>query len=255
MYADRILILIPHPDDEVVGCCAAIGRAVAQGCAVAGLYLTTGIPAPELLWPWQRRGHAELVRRRRREAMAAAALLDLRPAGFLDIPGRRLKDRLPQAEAAARRVLAETAAEVLWVPAYEGGHQDHDAANALAATLADAAPSWEFAEYNFKGGQVRSQEFPFVCRGEATLDLSAAEMARKRAALAVYASERGNLTHVRAGRECFRRLAAYDYAGPPHPGRLFYERFHWVPFRHPRIDFTTSREVCRRLAAYRGTKL
>jgi len=40
-----------------------------------------------------------------------------------------------------------------------------------------------------------------------------------------------------------RPLPRYDYAAPPHPGRLFRERFQWVPLRHPRIDFTPSARV------------
>ena len=44
MFGDSILILIPHPDDEVVGCFATAGRAIASGSKVYGAYLTTGVP-------------------------------------------------------------------------------------------------------------------------------------------------------------------------------------------------------------------
>ena len=70
MFAARILILAPHPDDEVVGCCAAIGRARAAGARVFVLTLTTGVPERALLWPWQRPGHPLRVERRRAEAAA-----------------------------------------------------------------------------------------------------------------------------------------------------------------------------------------
>ena len=42
MFGQRILILVPHPDDEVVAGCAAIGRAQAAGAKIFALYLTHG---------------------------------------------------------------------------------------------------------------------------------------------------------------------------------------------------------------------
>ena len=71
----RILVLAPHPDDEIVACGIAISRARAADARVFVLYLTTGIPAPEALWAWQRAGYAERLSLRRAEAHAAAALL------------------------------------------------------------------------------------------------------------------------------------------------------------------------------------
>lgn len=251
MYGRRILVLIPHPDDEVVGCCAAILRARAQGAEVFGLYLTTGVPDAAVLWPWQRSGHAARVSRRRREALRAAEWLGIKPLAFRPTPTRRLKDDLAAALTAARAAIAEHAVDTVWTPAYEGGHQDHDAASCLAARLSDVAAVWEFAEYNFAGGAVHAQEFPEADGGELLLTLDDAEIAAKRAALALYPSEKGNLGYVGTGRECFRPQAAYAYDRPPHAGKTFYQRFQWVPFRHPRVDFTTPQEVSRVLAAWR----
>jgi hypothetical protein len=99
---------------------------------------------------------------------------------------------------------------------------------------------------------VRSQEFFAPNGGETVLELSETETAQKRAALALYASERGNLRHVGARREAFRPLAPYDYARPPHPGVLFYQRFQWVWPRHPRVDYARPEEVSAALAAFRA---
>lgn len=250
MFGRRILILIPHPDDEVVGCCAAARRAVLQGAEVFGLYLTTGVPAPEVLWPWRRAGHSDWVARRRAEAEAVAALIGIRPAGFLDIPTRRLKDEMRRALAAARATVADLGCDMVWAPSYEGGHQDHDAANFLASRLGDLAAVWEFAEYNFAGGRVQAQTFVEGPGRGLTLALCPDEVAVKRAALEMYPSEKGNLGYVGTARECLRPLPAHDYARPPHPGKTFYQRFQWVPFRHPRVDFTTPEEVCRTLTAF-----
>ncbi|MCP4330200.1 MAG: PIG-L family deacetylase [Alphaproteobacteria bacterium] len=249
MFGRQILILAPHPDDEVVGCAAAIGRARARGARVHVTYLTTGVPAPDVLWPWQRHRHGNLVGRRRAEAIAAAKQLAIEPLEFREIPTRALRLHLADTRRAIMALVDRHQIDVLWVPAYEGGHQDHDAANFIASRIESGAEVWEFAEYNFAGGTVRCQTFIDPAGDEISLDLTPDEAARKRSALSLYASEKGNLGHVGTGRECFRPLAGYDYAGPPHPGRTFYQRFQWVPFRHPRIDFTTPEDLCRVLAA------
>ncbi|HZT88620.1 MAG TPA: PIG-L family deacetylase [Stellaceae bacterium] len=237
----RILILAPHPDDEVVACGIAAVRARRRGASVRVLYLTTGVPPREALWQRHQRDYAERVRRRQAEAAAAAALLGLEADCFPDIPARRLRHHL---EAAAARVAAvAAAADTLWVTAYEGAHQDHDAANAVAARFRGRLPVWEFAAYNFAGGRVRANRFPAARGGEMLIEPSAEEAALKRQALGCYVSERGNLRHIGVGREICRPLPPHDYGAPPHPGRLFRERFHWVPFRHPRVDFDPSGDV------------
>ena len=243
MEPRRILVLAPHPDDEIVACGIAAARARAAGARVFVLYLTTGIPAREALWPWQRRGHAERLRRRRDEAGAAAALIGLEPIGFSDCPSRRLRHHLDDAAAEIERAIAACGAEAIWVPAFEGAHQDHDAANALAARFCARLPVYEFAAYNFAGGQVRANRFASERGGETAIEASAKEIALKGRALACYASERSNLGHIGVTQEAWRPLPAHDYGGTPHSGRLFRERFHWVPFHHPRVDFDRSAAV------------
>jgi len=250
MRAPRILILAPHPDDETVACGIAAMRTRAAGSRIFVLYLTTGVPEAGALWPWQRLGHLARVRRRREEAQLAAAALGLAPAGFRDTPSRQLRLDLDRAVPEIAAAIATCSAEALWVPAFEGGHQDHDAANALAASFVGRLPVWEFAAYNFSGARVHSNRFAIERGGEMAIEATAAEAQQKRAALACYASERGNLGYIGVEREACRPLAAHDYGAPPHPGRLFRERFHWVPFRHPRIDFAPSAEVYRDIGSW-----
>jgi LmbE family N-acetylglucosaminyl deacetylase len=186
--------------------------------------------------------------------MVAAPLVALKPVGFLDIPSRRLLPHLDAAAEAVERAVAETAAECLWVTAFEGAHQDHDAANALAACFAGRLPVWEFAAYNYGGGRVRSNRFFDTRGGVIELHLNDEERALKQHALAQYASERGNLAHIKTVEEAYRPLPRHDYAAPPHGGRLFRERFHWVPFRHLRIDFTPSPEIYPALGRWIGAR-
>ncbi len=250
MFGRRILVLAPHPDDEVVACAAAIGRAKAQDAEILVLYLTDGCLARATMWPWRRAGHAEAVARRRREAEAAAERLSVSSAGWMTRSTRRLWRELPEVEAEISAAIEAHAPDQLWVPAYEGGNPDHDALNALGAALADHLSVLEFAEYNLFGGRAHAQEFPFPRGDEQTIVLTPEERRRKTELLRLYASERGNLNYVGTARECFRPIAAYDYSRPPHPGVLWYARYQWVPFRHPRVDFTRPEEVSRAIGAY-----
>ncbi|MDD2326023.1 MAG: hypothetical protein PHW63_08505, partial [Alphaproteobacteria bacterium] len=139
-----------------------------------------------------------------------------------------------------------------WVPAYEGGNADHDCVNGLVSLM---APHWklpvlEFAEYNFCGGKANAQTFPAANGTETTLLLTPDEQTEKKALLKIYVSEQKNLGYIGTTQESYRPLAAYDYSKPPHEGTLWYTRFHWVPFGHPRIDFTRPQEVCAALASW-----
>jgi LmbE family N-acetylglucosaminyl deacetylase len=245
----RVLLLIPHPDDEVVGCAVAVRRARAAGTRVFALYLTTGVPAPAGAWPWRRADHPLRVERRRAEAREAAARLGLEGLGFSDWPARELKAHLLEARARVARQLEETAADQIWAPAYEGGHQDHDVTNFLASLFRGQASVLEFSEYNAAGG-VRANRLPSETGSEAVLALTDADAAWKRELVGIYQSERANLRQVRYLREVLRPLPTHDYRRPPHAGRLFYERFQWIPFRHPRVDFTSPGEVCAIMSRY-----
>jgi len=249
LYGRRILILIPHPDDEVVGCCAAIARARAQAAEVFGICLTTGVPAREVFWPWQRSGHAARVARRHDEARRAAQTLGIELVSLSDVPTRNLKDHIAPVLEGLRGHIRRLGADMLWAPAYEGGHQDHDVASFIASRLRTEASVWEFSEYNFFGGVVRSQEFLAPNGAEREIALTQQEQQEKRSALAIYSSEKGNLSYVQTAREVFRPQVDYDYARPPHPGKLFYQRFQWAPLQ-PRVDYTQPEEVCRALSRF-----
>lgn len=255
-FGARILVLVPHPDDEVVAAAASLGRAKQQGAALFALYLTDGCLSRETMWPWRRAHHAAGVARRRAEAERAAALLGLAPVGWGARPARSLWRGMAAVHAEIKAAIAACKPDQIWVPAYEGGNPDHDALNALGQSFVDELSVLEFAEYNFCGDKARAQEFPYPNGRETIVELSAAEREKKRALLRVYASEQNNLGYVGVERESFRPLAAYDYSRPPHPGTLWYARFQWVPFRHPRVDFTppeqVSKMICESLTYLRG---
>lgn len=260
LFGRSILILAPHPDDEVVACHAAIGRAQAAGATVRAIFLTHGCVSRETMWPWARAGYEAGYERRRAEAEAVLAELGVEAVGWSERPARELWRHLGEAEAEIRAAIAAHGIDQLWSPAFEGGNADHDGANAIAARLAAESggklSALEFAEYNLaggpRGGKAHSHAFPAPNGTETELTLTEAEQTAKRRALAGYVSERGNLGYVGVEREVLRPLPAYDYGAPPHAGKLWYARFQWVPFRHPGVDFTQPDEVAAAIVAYLG---
>ena len=250
MFGKRILILVAHPDDEAAACAASIAQARAQGAAVSALYLTHGCLAREVLWPWQRKNYDSLISLRRAEAEKAATFLGLLPVGWMARPARFLWRELPQAFREIEDAVAYYRPDQLWVPAYEGGNPDHDALNAIGRKFKARLSVLEFAEYNFFGGKAQSQTFISSFETARVVTLSPEEQAFKRAALKIYASETKNLSYIKTNQESCRPLAIYDYAQPPHQGKLWYARFQWVPFRHPRVDSTTPAEVSKAITEF-----
>ena len=243
MFGQRILIAVPHPDDEIVACAAAIGHARAAGTKVFALYLTHGCIPQNEMWPWARHSYDGAVNLRRIEAEEAARFLDIEMMNWSPRPARYLWREMGKVAKEIRDAVIAHDIDQLWVPAYEGGNPDHDALNAIGQVFKKQISVLEFAEYNFKNGKAGAQTFPHLNGSEQTIHLTEAERMAKCAALAIYASEKSNLNYVRSERECFRPLADYDYNRPPHHGKLWYARFQWVPFRHPRVDFTNPADV------------
>ena len=196
------------------------------------------------------RRREERVRQRHGEARAAAAALGLERWAFPDWPSRTLESPSRRGADWIERTIRRHSIETIWVSAFEGGHQDHDAANFLAGHWGDRLPVQEFAEYNAGGGRRNWNAFARPNGSETVHRLTASEVAAKRALLALYRSEKANLAGVRLDAESYRSLPAYDYGKPPHRGRLWREAHQWVGrlVLHPRVDFEPSRAVYQALS-------
>ena len=243
MFGKRILILVAHPDDVVVACADSIARARGGGSSVSALYLTHGCLAQDVLWPWQRKNHKNYIVTRHAEADKAATFLGLQPVGWSERPARQLWREMPQAFEEITRAITQYRPDQLWVPAYEGGNPDHDALNAIGFKCKSRLSVLEFAEYNFLGGKAHAQEFISAEETARVVALTDEERSAKKEALKIYASEKKNLSYVGVMQESYRPLMGYDYGQKPHQGTLWYERFQWVPFRHPRVDLTRAGQV------------
>ena len=121
--ADKILVIAPHADDEILGCGGAMARHVARGDDVYVTVVTTGPSAPKI----------------RAELRVAHELLGVAGTSFLDFPVLKL-DVTPGHELAdaLREVITSLGASTVYMPHRGDIHGDHRAVH--LATLVAARP-------------------------------------------------------------------------------------------------------------------
>lgn len=125
----RRLFLLPHPDDEFA-VAGHLRDAVQTGDALQVVYLTDG-------------GYSgQDVRVRERESLRVLARLGVASSSVVFLgrehgfPDGSLHAHLPRARAALHALVAATGVpDRVYLPAWEGGHQDHDAGHLLGLSL------------------------------------------------------------------------------------------------------------------------
>ncbi|HEY0624971.1 PIG-L deacetylase family protein [Sphingomonas sp.] len=112
-----VLVIAPHPDDEILGCGGTIARLAAAGHDVHVAIATRGAPP---------RYQEQEVERVRQEAAAAHALLGVTRTHHLDHPAAEL-DRVPHAElnATMAALLEAVKPDTLFLPFVGDIHLDH----------------------------------------------------------------------------------------------------------------------------------
>lgn len=112
----NVLVIAPHPDDEVLGCGGTIRRYVQSGAQVTVAIVTRGTP----LFPDSQ------VQRVRAEAAAAAQRLGVQTLRFLDLPVTMLH-LMPEHElnGVFFNLVRETQPDTLFVPFAGDRHEDH----------------------------------------------------------------------------------------------------------------------------------
>ena len=125
--AQSVLVLAPHPDDEVFGCGGAIAAHVRAGNAVCVVVLTGG----------SRFGDVAV---RQRESIAAACLLGYGAPEFWSFPDRGLL----YSEALVQRLvdkIVQTGADLVYAPSPWEVHPDHRQSQLLAIEAVRRSPS------------------------------------------------------------------------------------------------------------------
>ena len=122
--ARRVLVLAPHPDDEVLMCGGTIARLADGGSSVRVVVASDGgatKAAPG--------GTDAIENLRRTEAVAACERLGVTDVHFLAHPDGRLDEVEAALAADIGRHLAEFGPDAVFLPWYLDGHGDHQALN------------------------------------------------------------------------------------------------------------------------------
>lgn len=206
------LMLVAHPDDEVLGASLTM-------CGLRSLHLvhaTDGAAGAGV------GGIAD----RFAELDSALARLGVAPVRTrLGFPDGTLVDSAKTLAAALAPMLASV--ELLVTHALEGGHPDHDAC-ALAAQIACARDGashvtrLEFAVYARIDGAIRTNTFSPGRSQPTVFALSAAEQARKRHALEAFASQRHVVDRFPLGIETLRASSDEDFTRSRNPADVLF---------------------------------
>ncbi len=224
------VMLVAHPDDEVIG----FGALMQRMCRPIVVFATDGAPRDEQFWkPYgSRENYAEV---RRQEGRAATLLGGAQPVFLADrtrdgIADQELFRRLPAAIKAFEHLVAQIQPHALLTLAYEGGHPDHDACCFIASLIGRRAqiPVWEAPLYHRrKNGKGAVQSFHVHTGKEFELKIEGTPLATKIEMFQTYKSQKLVLDGFRPELEQFRPLADYDFTRPPLPWKLNYEHWGW----------------------------
>ena len=185
----RLVVVSPHPDDEVLGCGGLIADALAAGRRLLVVTLTEGERAYPQDRHWRPRRLARARRRELRRALAA-----------LGAPCRALRQlALGDGRLAARQGRIVEALRGLCMPGdtvlatwVQDGHPDHEATARATRQVADELALRRF-EYPVWGWHwARPQAGPFG-QGLLRYRPSAEGLARKNAALDCFATQTGRI--------------------------------------------------------------
>jgi LmbE family N-acetylglucosaminyl deacetylase len=133
---ERILVIAPHADDEILGCGATIAKHILKGDEVSIVIATNAhVGAPELV---TEKGILHV----RREAMEAHAFLGIKNTIFCDFPAPAL-NAFPEYKIslAFSEIFKNIKPTVLYIPHHGDIHQDHKAIH--RAALVSARPQGE----------------------------------------------------------------------------------------------------------------
>jgi LmbE family N-acetylglucosaminyl deacetylase len=200
-----VLLLAPHPDDEVLGAGGTLRKHVAAGDEVSVAFVTDGRRGGR-----SRRAPGDIAQVRMQEARAACARLGVHACDFLGAADGTFEPDGALA-AAVRDLVARRRPRLLYVPGFEERHRDHLLTSALAAQAwLDTGGDWTVCAY----------EVWTPLRPNCVVDVTA-HMDDKRAAMLCHASQLERLDYTGA----MEGLARYRAALAPLPHVRFAEAF------------------------------
>jgi LmbE family N-acetylglucosaminyl deacetylase len=247
----RSIFLLPHPDDEF-GVYAELEASRAAGRPALCIFLTDGAAA----------GQSP----KRRNAESTAVLTKLGVGGSdiaflgcqLGVPDGSLAKHLHRVKAGVEAIIgAVTPCDRLYMPAWEGGHQDHDAAHLLGLSIAGERRSVAFQFPLYQGAGLPWKLFRVLTPLRQNGPVVVRRIAwRSRVAYLRYCLSYPSqwktwlgllpfvlVDYVKSGSQKLQNANPDRVREPPHAGRLLYER----------RGFCTWREFEASTRAFRST--
>lgn len=230
LLLSKTLIVVAHPDDEVI----AFGALMQRMRDAVVVFATDGAPRDDYFWKeyGSRETYAQV---RRAEAHKALSIVGARPIFLAElVPGglvdQELFRNLPAALTGLEEVIARERPDAVLTLAYEGGHPDHDSACFLAAACAQSQdlPVWEAPLYHRDDqGAGIAQKFIDATGNEIITEVVGEELAKKIEMFHTYVSQELVLDGFRPEVEQFRPMAPYDFTSRPSSWKLNYELWQW----------------------------
>lgn len=180
----NVLVLAPHPDDEVLGCGGTVRQHVLDGDRVEAVFLTSGELGGGQLPP------AATGPVREQEAAAAASVLGLDAFTFLRLPDWMLEDHVAAAEAELGAVLGSRPPDLIYLPHEGESHPDHRVSMRLCRGALALTPDLD--------PELRCYEFWSPLTEWSLLQDITGTMAEKLAALRCYPSQTAQIDYERA---------------------------------------------------------
>jgi LmbE family N-acetylglucosaminyl deacetylase len=180
----NVLVIAPHPDDEVIGCGGAIRLRVERDERVSVVFLSSG----ELGLKTFPRAKAWKIREA--EAKKAAKILGVERVHFLRQPDWILGDHARATAAALKPLLEQQRPDVIYLPHENDGHPDHKATPGIlrAALRRCRGLNPELLAYEI---------WTPLAAHDVTLDISRV-MSRKLRALRAHRSQLGEFDYAKA---------------------------------------------------------
>jgi N-acetylglucosamine malate deacetylase 2 len=231
--AERIAIVVAHPDDETIG----IGGQLPRLRGVTLVHVTDG--APDNDEAAKAHGFATpeaYAAARHQELQAALALARITEDALvsLGVADQEASLHLPDLAGRLTGLFDERRIDLVVTHAFEGGHPDHDAAAFAVHAAAALMPRRrrepaivEMPFYHFGPMGWTMQRFISAGPPELEIRLHDEQRRRKQAMLDAHVTQRQVLSMVAADVERFRPAPAYDFTILPNEGRLLYDLHGW----------------------------
>jgi LmbE family N-acetylglucosaminyl deacetylase len=198
---ERIVVLAPHMDDEVIGCGGTLARHIACGSHVTVVFLTDGRGGGGGAAGNAAAGETGIVATRKQEARLALAELGITRMVFLDAEDGRLGANAELVDA-LRSALVAARPDIVYLPFFLEEHPDHRAASALLYEAVSGAGM----SFRCHGYEVWTPLFPnCLVRIDETVEA-------KRRAIAHYQSQlaEADYLHTALGLNAYRSSALAD---------------------------------------------